>query len=339
MRAYTIEDAFGLDRLTLGEREAEEVGPGQVRLNVKAVSLNYRDLMVVRGQYNPRQPLPLVPCSDGAGVVDAIGPGVENVKVGDRVMSAFCPRWLSGTGTNAELRHAYGSPLDGFLREQAVVEAASLVPIDDALSFEQAATFPCAAVTAWHALSVVGKIMPGQSVLLLGTGGVSLFALQIAKMAGARVIITSSSDAKLEKAKALGADVCINYKNDSNWGKTARQAAGGDGVDVVVEVGGAGTLNQSLKAVRAGGVIAFIGVLSDEQQAPALVNILMNNIRLQGIYVGSRQMLHDVTRAFAVHGASPVVDSVFAFGDARAAFEKMAAGKHFGKIAINVAGA
>lgn len=336
MRAYTIEDQFGLDRLTLGEREAGEPGPGEVRLNVKAVSLNYRDLMVIRGQYNPRQPLPLVPCSDGAGVIDAIGAGVDDVKVGDRVMSAFCPRWLSGEGTNAQLRHAYGSPLDGFLREQAVVEAASLVPIDDALSFEQAATFPCAAVTAWHALSVVGQLMPGQTVLLLGTGGVSLFALQIAKMAGARVIITSSSNAKLEKAKALGADVCLNYKEDPNWGKAARKAAGGDGVDVVVEVGGAGTLNHSLKAVRAGGTIAFIGVLSDDDKPPALVNILMNNIRLQGIYVGSRQMLQDVSRAFAVHKAVPIVDEVFAFEDARAAFEKMEAGAHFGKIAIRV---
>ncbi len=337
MRAYTIEEAFGLDRLTLGTRDVDAPGPGEVRLAVNAVSLNYRDLMVVRGQYNPRQPLPLVPCSDGAGVVEAVGPGVDSVAVGDRVMSAFCPRWLSGPGTNAELRHAYGSPLDGFLREKAVVEAASLVPIPDGLTDLQAATLPCAAVTAWHALHVVGNVAPGQTVLVLGTGGVSLFALQIAKMAGARVIITSSSDDKLAKAKTLGADVCINYKEDPKWGKAVRQATSGDGADIVVEVGGAGTLNQSLKAVRAGGTVAFIGVLADVNDPPALTQVLMNNIRLQGIYVGSRDMLRAVTQAFSFHGQSPVVEDVFAFEDARQAFDKMAAGAHFGKIAIQVA--
>ncbi len=337
MRAYEIQTGFGLDNLVLTNRpDPEAPGPGEVVVDVKAVSLNYRDLMVVRGQYNPKQALPLVPGSDGAGVVRAVGPGVEHVSIGDRVMGAFCPRWLEGEGSNAQLRHALGSPLDGMLREQATLEAASLVAIPDRLSFEDASTLPCAATTAWHALVHVANVKPGQTVCVLGTGGVSLFALQIAQLCGAEVFVTSSSDDKLEMARTLGASFCVNYRTTPQWGKAIRAHTKGQGVDVVVEVGGAGTLNQSLRAIRTGGTIPFIGVLAEADDAPALVNVLMNNIRLQGIYVGSRAMLAETTRAIETHHVVPVIDEVFDFDDVGAAFAKMAAGKHFGKIVVRV---
>ncbi len=247
MRVYEIRDRFGLDALTLTERPQPQPGPQQVLVRIKAASLNYRDLLVVKGQYNPKMPLPRIPLSDAAGEVAAIGPGVARVKTGQRVAAIFMQKWLSGEVDESKAKSALGGAIDGLLAEYAVLHEDGLVPVPEHLSFEEAATLPCAAVTAWHGLVSEGRIKPGDTVLVQGTGGVSLFALQFARLAGARVIITSSNNEKLQRARPLGAAECINYKETPEWGEKVRELTGGRGVDHVVEVGGAGTLGQSLR--------------------------------------------------------------------------------------------
>ena len=338
MRAYEIEGAFGLDHLRQVERsEPGTPPPGQVLLEMRAVSLNYRDLMTVEGAYNPKQPLPLIPCSDGVGRVLAVGEGVRRVAVGDRVLPIFAQGWIAGEPTRERLRSTLGGPLDGTLRERMLVSAEGVVHAPEYLSDEEAATLPCAAVTAWSALVTDGGLTGGQTVLTLGTGGVSIFALQIATALGARVIVTSSSDDKLARARELGAWHGINYRTDPDWGKTARELTGGRGVDLVVEVGGGETLGQSLAAVRMGGKIALIGVLSGGATELQVGRVLMNRVGIQGILVGDRERFEAMNRALAATGLSPVVDRVFPFDDARAAFEHMAAGNHFGKIVVRTA--
>lgn len=332
MKAGEIGERFGLEGLRLSERELPLPGPGQVRMRPRAWSLNYRDVLVVAGLYNPRQPLPLVPLSDAAGIVDAVGEGVTRVKAGDRVMPIFAQRWIAGAPDKPKLGSALGSPLDGTAREALVLDAEGVVKIPAYLSDAEAATLPCAAVTAWSALFEHGAIAPGQAVLVQGSGGVSMFALLFARLAGARVIATSSRDDKLERLRALGAWQTINYRADAAWGKTARSLSGG--VDHVVEVGGAGTLEQSLAAVRPGGTISLIGVLEGAAGPVPLTKVLMNAIRLQGVIVGSRESFERMLRAMESAELHPVIDRAFPFDDLPAALAHMKSGAHFGKIVL-----
>ena len=334
MRVFEIQDSFGLDSLRLTERPDPVPGPSQVLLKMRSASLNYRDLLMVRGHYNPRQPLPLVPCSDGVGEVVGVGEGVSRVAVGDRVASCFFQTWVGGPPTAEKLVGTLGGPLDGTLAEMVVLSEDGVVPAPEHLSDVEAACLPCAALTAWSALVDQGEVGAGDTVLVQGTGGVSIFALQIGRALGARVIVTSSSDAKLERAIDLGAWKTINYSEDPSWGKTVRRLTEGLGVDQVVEVGGAGTLDQSLRAVRVGGQVSVIGVLSGVSSEINIIPILMQNICMQGILVGSRNGFERMNRLLTAEAIQPVVDRVFPFDEAGDALRHMASGAHFGKIAI-----
>lgn len=335
MKAYELRGAFGLENLTLTDRRDEEPGPGQVLLGLRAASLNFRDWLTAVGRYDPRLPLPLVPLSDGVGEVLATGPGVQRVRVGDRVCPIFAQRWLAGRPDRDALRSTLGGPLDGTLRERMVLSEEGVVAVPAHLSDEEAATLPCAGVTAWTALVTEGGVTPGQTVLVLGSGGVSVFALQLAKLLGARVVATTSSDAKAERLRALGADEVVNYRAVPEWGKAIAKTTGG--VDVVVEVGGAGTLPQSLQAVRPGGTIALLGNLAGgTAQGLDLYRIFMRAVRVQGILVGHRQSFEALCQAVAAHRLQPVVDRVFPFGEARAAYAHLKDGEHFGKVCIRI---
>lgn len=337
MRAYEIQESFGLDHLKLTDRPDPDEGdlaPGQVLLRIRAVSLNYRDLLTVQGLYNPKQSLPLVPCSDAAAEVVAVGDGVDRMEPGDRVMPIFSQGWIGGEPTRERLRSTLGGPLDGTLQEYLVLDQRGLVHVPEYLSDEEASTLSCAAVTAWSALVTDAGITAGDTVLCLGTGGVSMFALQIAKALGARAIVTSSSDDKLRRARELGADHGIDYREDDAWGDTARELTGGRGVDVVVEVGGGDTLSHSLRAVRMGGQISLIGVLSGVATDLEVTRVLMNRVRIQGILVGDRDRFEAMNRAFEATEIHPVVDRVFSFEDAVDAFEHVQAGRHFCKVVI-----
>lgn len=333
MKVVELQNAFGLENLHVAERPEPTPGPGQVLVKMKAWSLNYRDLMVAKGAYNPKLKLPFVPLSDGVGDVVAFGPGVTRVKTGTRVAATFMPGWVGGELSEAKAKTALGGGVPGVLAEYVVLDGEGVVPVPEHLTDEEAATFPCAALTAWNALVAQGQIKAGDSVLVQGTGGVSLFALQFAKMHGARAIATSSSDAKLTRAKELGATDGINYKTTQDWEEKVR-ALTGQGVDHVVEVGGAGTLGKSLRAVRNGGTISLIGVLAGATSQVNPLPILMKGVRVQGIFVGSRDMFEAMNRAIALHQMRPVVDRVFAFGDIRAALTHMESGAHFGKICL-----
>ena len=334
MRAVEIRDGFGLDHLALAERPEPRPGSGEALVRVRAASLNYRDLLMADGRYNRKQKLPLVPCSDGAGTVVEVGEGVTRVRAGDRVCGIFAQGWIAGEPSRDMARTTLGGPLDGMLAEQVVLHEQGLVKVPGHLSDEAAATLPCAAVTAWSSLIESGGLTAGQTVLLLGTGGVSIFALQLAVLAGARAIITSSSDAKLERARGLGAAETINYRQVPDWGAKVKELTGGDGVDHVLEVGGAGTLAQSLQAVRNGGRVHLIGVLAGVATEIPITAIQMRRIRVEGVLVGSRASFEAMNRAVALHRLQPVIDRTFPLADTRAAFEHLASGNHFGKICI-----
>lgn len=334
MKAWELQERFGLDRLRLVEREEPTPGPGQVRIRPRAWSLNYRDFLVVTGAYNPRQPLPVVPLSDAVGVVDAVGEGVTRVQVGDRVAPIFATRWTAGIPGKEELASALGAAVDGTAQEALVLDAEGVVKIPAYLSDAEAASLPCAAVTAWSALFELGSLAPGQTVLVQGSGGVSVFALLFAQLAGARVIATSSSDAKLERLWALGAWQTIHYKNDPEWGKTARRMSGG--VDHVIDVGGSGTIEQSLVAVRPGGTISLIGVLEGGGGPGPLTRALMNLVRLQGVFVGPREAFERMLRAMEAAELRPVLDRSFAFDELPAALSYLKSGAHFGKVVLEV---
>jgi len=338
VRAYQIGPNFGLDNLTLQDLPSTPLTTHQVRVRVRAVSINYRDLLMVRGHYNPKQPLPLTPCSDAVGEVIEVGSEVEAYKVGDRVASCFFQDWSARPVPRDanSIRSTLGGPLPGVLGQEVCLQERGIVHAPATLDDAQVATLPCAALTAWSALVTQGNLQAGDVVLIQGTGGVALFALAFAKMLGARVIITSSSDEKLERAKALGADETINYVSEPEWGRVARKLSGGLGVDHVVELGGAGTLTQSMAAVRAGGHISLIGVLAGGAAKLNLTPILMRNIRVQGVLVGPRSDFEAMNRAIAHNGLSVVVDKIFPFDEAPAAFEHMAGATHFGKICIAV---
>jgi NADPH:quinone reductase-like Zn-dependent oxidoreductase len=336
VRAVEIRGGFGLDNLALVERPDPRPGPGQALVRLRAASLNYRDLLTVEGKYNPKQKLPLIPCSDGAGEVVEVGDGVTRVQAGERVCPVFAQKWIAGAPTREKLRSTLGGPLDGTLAELAVFDQEGLVTIPEHLSDEEAATLPCAAVTAWSALVTEGGVTAGDTVLVQGTGGVSLFALQIAKLLGARVIATSSRDDKLARAREMGAAEGINYRDTPEWGVRAKELTGGAGVDHVVEVGGAGTLQQSLRAVRFGGTISLIGNLAGTKTELLLTQIFMQRIRVNGILVGHRESFEAMNRAIALHQLRPVIDRAFPLEEAHAAFDHMAAGDHFGKIVITI---
>jgi NADPH:quinone reductase-like Zn-dependent oxidoreductase len=332
VKAVVIHTAFGMENVAAADRP--DPAPGQVLVRVRAASLNYRDLLLAKGQYNPKLQFPRVLGSDGAGEVVAVGPGVSRWTVGDRVANTFMPNWHDGPITDAAAKPTYGSDIDGMLAELVAVDERAVVRVPDYLSFEEAATLPCAAVTAWNALTAAGT-GPGTTVLLQGTGGVSIFALQLAKALGARALITSGHDDKLARALAMGADAGTNYKTNPDWEKWARQQTGGAGVDVVVEVGGPGTLDRSLKAVKTGGHVALIGVLAGGGTFNPLL-VLMKAVRLQGVFVGSRAMFEAMTALLTAKQIRPVIDRVFPLADAPAAFRHLESGSHFGKVVIGL---
>ena len=335
MKAIALQNTFGIDNLAIVDRPELKPGAGQVLVKMKAWSLHYRDWMMVKGIYNPKLKLPFVPLSDGVGEVITVGDGVTRVKVGDRVAGCFMQRWIAGTLTDAAAKSALGGAIEGVAAEQVVLQEDGVVPVPKHLSDEEAATLPCAAVTAWNALVAQGDIKAGESVLVQGTGGVSIFALQFARLMGARVIATSSSNVKLERVKQMGASDGINYKETPAWEEKVRELTGGQGVDHVVEVGGAGTFNQSMKCVKLGGTVSLIGVLAGKGE-PNLMPVLMKGARVQGIFVGNREMFEAMNRAIALHQLKPVVDRVFDFKDIQPALKHMEAGAHFGKICLRI---
>ena len=336
MKAYEVQQ-FGIDNLTLVERDTPEPGGKEVLVRFHAASLNYRDLMVAAGTYNPRMKMPAVPLSDGAGEVVALGEGVTRWKIGDRVMPIFAQGWLDGDATEEKRRTSLGAGAqwDGVLREFGAFDEQGLVPIPDHLSYEEAATLPCAAVTAWHALAISGRLRAGESVLTLGTGGVSIFALQLAKLFGARVISTTGSDEKVERLKELGADEVINYNTREDWDTAVLDLTGKRGVDHVIEVGGSGTLGRSLNAVRLGGHVAMIGALTAAGDFNP-ITVFMKVLRVQGIFVGSRTIFEEMLKAVVSSKMTPVVDRVFDFEDAKGAMQYMHSGAHFGKVVIRI---
>jgi NADPH:quinone reductase-like Zn-dependent oxidoreductase len=328
--------AFGLEHLRPADRPEPVPQPHEVLVRLRAVSLNYRDQILIAGSYNPRLQFPRVPLSDGAGEVAAVGSAVQSWKPGDRVVIPFMPDWLEGPPTPAKTATALGGDVDGVLREFIAVRADALLPLPAHLNFEEAAALPCAAVTAWNGLFVAGDLQPGRTLLLQGTGGVSLFGLQFAVMAGATVILTSSDDAKLERARALGATHTINYRTHPDWHKKVLELTGGDGIDLTLEVGGADTLASTLRATRIGGQISVIGALSGIESQLNLGLVLHRTLTLHGIFVGSRAMFAQMNEAISRHQLRPVIDRVFSMAEATDAFRHFASGRHFGKIIIRI---
>jgi NADPH:quinone reductase-like Zn-dependent oxidoreductase len=325
---------FGIDKLAFVDREVKRPATNQVLVKLGAASLNFRDYLMVGGKYNPKLKRPLVPLSDGAGVIEEIGPEVTRFKKGDRVAGCFFQKWVEGPPTREKNHSALGGAIDGVLSEYRTFSEEGLVAVPDHLTLQEAAALPCAAVTAWHALFGHAPQVPGDVVLLQGTGGVSIFALQFAVAAGLRVIITSSSDEKLARAKALGAHEVINYKRVPAWDVEARKLTGGEGVGKVIEVGGSNTMPLSLRAVQTHGAVSVIGVLSGVEAAIAPTALLANSIQMQGIYVGSRLMFESMNRAIAFRNMQPVIDKIFAWTEIKEALHYMETQQHFGKICV-----
>ena len=337
MKVWQI-PAFGIDNIEIVERPTPQPAAGQVLIKVHAVSLNYRDLLVVLGKYNPKLALPRIPCSDGAGEVIAVGDGVTRWRPGQRVAGIFMQNWIEGAPTAEKQRGALGGDIDGMIAEYVALDQSGLVEIPEHLTWEKAATLPCAGITAWNAVVHAGHMKAGDTAVIQGTGGVSIFALQFARLLGARVLGTSSSDEKLQRADKLGLDSGLNYNKNPDWAPWVLEQTGGVGADLVVEVGGAGTLAQSLKAVRVGGVIAQIGVLSQSTEPLVISPILHKQVHLQGIYVGSRANFEEMNKAIVLNSLQPSVDEVFAFHHFQNALKAMESGSHFGKLVIRVSG-
>ena len=336
MRVWIVAKPAGIDSLEQCEQATPRPGPGEVLVRMRAASLNYRDLMVVGGRYARGAPLPnLVPLSDGAGEVAETGPGVTRVKQGDRVAAIFMQSWIGGEIEPEHAASSLGGAIHGVLAEYVVFRQDGLVKLPEHLSFEEGATLPCAAVTAWNALYGGRPLRVGESVLVLGTGGVSIFALQIAHAAGARVIATSSSDGKLAQAKTLGASDGVNYRDHPEWHEQVLQLTGGRGVDHVVEVGGTGTLPRSIAAARLGGQVHQIGVLTGGGTIDPSTAMRKGLIQ-RGIYVGSRQMFEALNNAIELHRITPVIDRVFGFEQAKDAYRHLESQKHVGKVVIRV---
>jgi NADPH:quinone reductase-like Zn-dependent oxidoreductase len=338
MQAYRIYSGRDENPLERFERKTPSPAAREVLIRVHAVSLNYRDLMIARGDYSLSSDAPPIAIADGAGEVVAVGEQVTRFRVGDRVAATYFPDWIDGAPTPANTARVPGASLDGMLAEQVVMHEEALVAVPPRLELTEAAALSCAGVTAWNALFVEGRVRPGNTVLLLGTGGVSIWALQLAKAAGLRTIITSSSDQKQKRASALGADETINYQAVPDWEREVVRLTGGRGVDLVVEVGGRGTLNRSIAATRTGGTIAVIGGVDGFGAELAILPLLVGAKRLTGIIVGSRTMFEDLNRFVAATGIRPVIDRVFGFDQAREALAHLKAAKHFGKLVIAVGG-
>ena len=341
VKVYEIGEQTGIGALRRAERDAPAPGPGQALLRVRAVCLNHRDLKIVSGTYGPRRPSARVPCSDGVGEVVSLGAGVSGVAIGQRVTCGHFVSWRGGAFTPAVFGADLGVTLDGWLAEQILVPAEALVAVPDELSDEQAAALPAAGLTAWNALVEVAQVCAGERVLVLGTGGVSMMALQLARLHGARVAVTSSSEAKLAAARALGADVSINYVQQPDWAGALMQATGGAGADIVIETGGLATLSLSIAAAAPNARIVLIGALGSPAAtaAAALPNfssIVGKNLNLRGITAGSREMLVRLVRAAAANRLAPLIHREFAFDDAPAAYAHLASGEHMGKVLIRV---
>jgi len=334
MRAYRFDSFDSLEALRLRDEPDPRPQRGEVLVRVHAVSLNFRDLAILRGRY-PRKAVPgLVPVSDAAGEIVAVGEGVSAFKAGDRVIGAFHPRWFGGEMPSTIQSDSYGSENDGWLCELKAVSQEAVVRLPDALSYEEGCTLPCAGLTAWTALSGPVPIRAGHTVLVQGSGGVSIFALQLARAVGASVIATTSSAAKAAQLEALGAAHVVNYREDAQWGRSVRALTGGRGVDRVVEVGGPGTIGQSLRAVAVGGEIASIGFLSTENPGIDFFQLKTSGASFRNITVGDRAALLELTRAVAASGLRPIVNRVFGFEEAREAFSHLESGEHLGKVVI-----
>ena len=336
MRVFQIEGDWGFDNLRLGTRPDPRPGPGEVLLRMKASSLNFRDLVVPeRGYGSHTGTLPLVPLSDGVGEVVEIGAGVKRVAVGDRACPMFFQGWIGGEPDLARLTSSLGGPIDGTMAQYMCLSEQGVVKIPDFLSDDQAATLPCAALTAWSALATCSTTRPGDRVLVQGSGGVALFALQFAKLMGAHVTVISSSDEKIERLRAMGADATINYRAVPEWSKATREITGGRGFDHIVEVGGEKTLPQSLRSIRPGGVLSMIGILSGSALATPLGLIITRQVRLQGVTVGHRDGFEAMLRMIEQHRVEPVIDRVFAFGELKEAMIYLKSGAQFGKICVS----
>lgn len=334
MKAWVIDGEGGIDGLQMIDRDIPKPGSGEILVRLKANSINYRDLSTIKNAGARGIAGERIPNSDGAGIVEEVGPGVTAFKTGDRVVGTFFQNWLSGGIHDDVMPSALGGPIDGLLCEYALLKETGALLIPEHLSFEEAATLPCAGLTAWHCLIDGGKAQAGQTALLLGTGGVSIFAQQIAKASGIRTILTSSSDEKLARAEALGADVLINYRDHPNWEEKVMEATDGRGVDLVVEVGGAGTLEKSIASVRIGGRISLVGILTGGQMDPT--SIMRKSITLQGIYVGPRDMFARLNAALQQSRIHPVIDATVEFTDAKEAYRMMEKAGHFGKIVVTI---
>ena len=334
MRAYEIVSEGGIDALALNERRSPEPGKGEILVAVRASAINYRDLSTIEDPVPRGIIFPLVPNSDAAGEVISVGDGVTRFKAGDRVAGCFFQNWSDGSISAAAMASALGGAIDGVLVEKVVLSEAGTVHIPPHLSYEEGATLPCAGLTAWNCLVEQGDLKPGKTALFLGTGGVSIIGLQIAKMMGARAIITSSSEAKLERVSGLGADELINYREIPDWQARVLELTDGAGVDVTIETGGGGTLEKTMQATRIGGTISLIGVLTGGTINPTTV--MRKSIRLQGVYVGSRRMFEDMNAALALNRVHPVIDQVFEFEDARTAYHTMRGAGHFGKLVVKI---
>jgi len=335
MRVFQIEGDWGMDNLRLSTRPEPEPGPGEVLVRMKASSLNYRDLVVPdRGYGSYTGTLPLIPVSDGVGTVTAVGAGVRRVAPGDRVCPTFFQRWTAGEPDLERLTGSLGGPIDGTMTELMCLSEEGVVKVPAHLTDLEAATLPCAALTAWSALTAGASTRPGDRVLVQGCGGVALFAVTFAKLLGAHVTVISSSDERIARVKALGADAAINYRAVPEWAKATREITDGRGYDLVVELGGEKTLPQSLRCIRPGGTLAMIGVLSGSAMATSLGLIVTRQVRLQGVTVGHRDGFVAMLRAIDLHQVKPVVDRVFAFAELKEAMAYLRSGAQFGKVCI-----
>jgi NADPH:quinone reductase-like Zn-dependent oxidoreductase len=336
MRALQVKEPFGLDALEVVEAPDPAPGPDEVLVRMRAVSLNYRDMLMVAGMYGRMPPgtSAITPFSDGCGIVEAVGEGVTRVKPGDRVATMFFQRWVSGPPNLDKLSSSLGSPIPGAGRELATFSADGVSKVPDFLTDQQVACLPCAALTAWRALFEDGDLRPGDTVVLQGTGGVSIFGLQFAHAAGMRTLITSSSDEKLARAEALGATHLVNYRQTPEWSGPVREVTGGVGADLIIEVGGGGTIEQSMRAIRIGGHVAIVGVVAGLGGPFNTAVLIGNSARVQGLTVGSRDMFEAMCRFMDLHRIGPIADKVFPWTEARAAFAAMQGGEHFGKIVL-----
>lgn len=334
MKAFQVQTDEGIDAIKKVDIATPELADDEILVEMKACSLNYRDTLIPVGGYHRNETRPVIPLSDGAGIVVETGKSVKQIKQGDRVTGNFFQDWIDGPVDEKGLCSALGGGIDGTLSEYFVLKEHGAITIPDNMSFESAASLPCAAVTAWHAIVSLGNTKPGDTVLLLGTGGVSIFGLQFSKALGAEIIITSSSDEKLSRAKNMGADHLINYRNTPDWEKAVLEITNGEGVDNVLEVGGAGTFEKSIASAKVYGIVSMIGILSGFDGPAFNLSVALNLLKIHGIYVGSVEMFKQMMSFINEHNIQPVVDVVYEFDDALKAYQHLVDAKHFGKVVI-----